>query len=85
MVISLQDKVQSHSKLTSLSAINIEYLPPNITAKLKTIAQVIMQNLKTHYHKRVLKQILFSIDFKKSYAIIQSHQQFICSVGRHAI
>lgn len=58
--------MQSPCKLSTLNCLKIEYLPPSATAKLQPVDLGIIKSLKTHYHKRVLEQILFSIDLKES-------------------
>lgn len=58
-----------HRKLPTLSSVKIEYLPTISITQVQPIDQGIILNLKTHYCKRVLKQISFLIDFKESFDI----------------
>ena len=67
--ILLVDNASCHINLPQLSSIQVEYLLPNTTAKLQPMNQRIIQNLKIKYRKRLLKQILFSLDYEENYDI----------------
>lgn len=63
------DNCPAHNIQRDFSNIQIEFLPPNSTARLQPIDKGIIQNFKTFYRKEVVKEILECMEDGKAYKI----------------
>ena len=52
---------------SSLKAIKLVFLPPNTTSKSQPCDQGIIQNMKLHYRKQLVFQLICSIEAKKEF------------------
>ena len=60
-VLLFIDNCAAHPQIKDLRAVKLVFLPPNTTSVLQPCDQGIIQNLKTFYHKRILKRLLADI------------------------
>ena len=56
------DNCPAHPKIPGLQAVDLVFLPPNITSKTQPMNQGIIQSLKVQYRKRVLIKYINAID-----------------------
>jgi len=56
------DNCPAHPKMSSLEAITLIFLPPNVTSRLQPCDMGIIKNLKVKYHELVAQRLLSSID-----------------------
>ena len=63
-VALIVDNCPAHLAISGLRAVQLIFLPPNTTSVLQPRDQGIIQTLKTHYRKRVLRKLI---------ALIESH------------
>ncbi|XP_064461904.1 tigger transposable element-derived protein 4-like [Ornithodoros turicata] len=54
-VLFLVDNCPGHGKVTELTAIRLEFLPPNTTAKSHPMNQGVISSLKRHYRRSLLR------------------------------
>ena len=57
-IFLLVDNCSAHNFSNKLSAIKLEYLPPNTTAILQPLDQGIIQGFKVNYRKQLLRKII---------------------------
>ena len=60
------DNCPEHPAIEGLKAITLVFLPPNTTSVLQPCDQGIIQALKMHYGKRVLKKVIAAIETEKT-------------------
>ncbi|XP_049519501.1 tigger transposable element-derived protein 4-like [Dermacentor silvarum] len=58
----------AHGHITSLKAIDLEFLPPN-TSVLQPMDQGVIKNLKVHYRSHLLNRVLLWVDRGKKYVV----------------
>lgn len=56
------DNCTAHPKLQDLQSIQLVFLPPNATSKIQLCYQGIINALKAHYRKNMVKQLIQAID-----------------------
>ncbi|XP_005089664.2 tigger transposable element-derived protein 6 [Aplysia californica] len=56
------DNCPAHQVIPDLRAITLVFLPPNTTRDLQPCDQGIIQSLKVHYRRRVLRQVIARVD-----------------------
>jgi hypothetical protein len=62
-VLMFSDNCPSHPKMQNkLQNIQLEFFPPNMTSTLQPMDLGIIQNLKVHYRKKVLKKCLINME-----------------------
>lgn len=61
-VLLFVDNCPAHPHVSNLKATNLIFLPPNTTAELQPCDQGIINSLKCHYRKEVMRQLLLHID-----------------------
>lgn len=62
-ILLFVDNCPSHPKITkALKSIRVVFLPPNMTSKLQPMDQGIINNLKQHYRKRILRKTLAAME-----------------------
>ena len=68
-VAVILDNCSAHNspELSRLSHVKFYFLPPNTTAKLQPMDAGIIQNLKVHYKKRLVKKRLISLEEKTKF------------------
>jgi hypothetical protein len=85
-VIIFLDNATSHPENLNLSNVKIQFLPKNTTSVLQPLDQGILQKIKTHYRKRLIRSVLGRIDdgenvsadeIAKSVNVLQA-LRFIC-------
>ena len=61
-VALIVDNCPAHPAISGLRAVQLIFLPPNTTSVLQPCDQGIIETLKTHYRKRVLRKLIASIE-----------------------
>ena len=56
------DNCTAHPKLQDLQSIQLVFLPPNTTSEIQPCDQGIINALKAHYRKNMVKQLIQAID-----------------------
>ncbi|XP_049267704.1 tigger transposable element-derived protein 4-like [Rhipicephalus sanguineus] len=68
-VLLFVDNCTAHAPISSLKAIELEYLPPNTTSVLQPMDQGIIKNLKVHYRSRLLQRVLLCLESQMKYKV----------------
>ncbi|XP_064488392.1 tigger transposable element-derived protein 4-like [Ornithodoros turicata] len=68
-VLFLVDNCPGHGDVAGLSAIRLEFLPPNTTAKLQPMDQGVISSLKRHYRRSLLQRMLLCMETEKDYQV----------------
>ena len=55
----------AHREIDNFQAVELIFLPPNTTSKTQPMDQGVIRSLKAHYHPKVVKRYIASIDTKK--------------------
>jgi hypothetical protein len=61
-VLMVVDNCPAHPRVLNLKATELVFLPPNTTSKLQPCDQGIIYNLKCHYRKEMMKQLIHHMD-----------------------
>ena len=59
------DNCRAHPRTDNLKAVELIFLPPNITSKTQPMDHGVIRSLKAHYRAKVVKRYIASIDAKK--------------------
>lgn len=65
-ILLIIDNCTAHPReITNLEAVKMEFLPPNVTSVLQPMDQGIIQCFKTNYRKKLVNEILISLEGNK--------------------
>jgi len=67
-ILLFLDNCSAHPKI-KLDNIELKFLPPNTTAASQPMDQGIIQNLKFHYRKRLLRRRIAAIDSGREFTL----------------
>lgn len=68
-VLFAVDNCPGHGHVTGLSAIRLEFLPANTTAKLQPMDQGVISRLKRHYWRSRLQRMLICMETSEEYTV----------------
>ncbi|XP_064475743.1 tigger transposable element-derived protein 4-like [Ornithodoros turicata] len=68
-VLFLVDNCPGHGIVSGLTAIRVEFLPPNTTARLQPMNQGVISSLKRHYRQSLLQRMLLCMENGKEYQV----------------
>lgn len=68
-VVLIMDNYPAHGQVDELKFNSLEFLPANVIAVIQPKDQVVIQNVKVHYHRQLLHQMLLCADTGKCYNV----------------
>ncbi|XP_041067856.1 tigger transposable element-derived protein 4-like [Carcharodon carcharias] len=66
-IVIITDNCPSHPNIAGLKTVKLLFLPPKTVAKLQPMDQGVIRNLKTHYRRQLISQVIKAINKKQKY------------------